>query len=64
MGMGGRSSAGDGSSVGTRDTSSRPWYSGITDRFRGAGAMEQYDDKFWPPVVEGQSFPPQHMWAD
>ena len=64
MGMGGRSTAGDGGNVGTRDTSTRPWYAGVTDRFRGTGAAQEYDDKFWPPVVQGQAFPPQHMWAD
>ena len=31
---------------------------------RYTGATFQYDQRFWPPVVEGQAFPPQHMWAD
>jgi hypothetical protein len=66
MGIGGRSGDGDGSNVGTRDPSTRPWYAGIRDRFGGTrtGAVQQYDDEFWPPVVEGQAFPPQDMSGD
>jgi hypothetical protein len=66
MGIGGRSSGGDGSNVGTREPSTRPWYAGVRDRFTatGTGAMQQYDDRIWPPVVEGQAFPPQHMDAE
>jgi len=25
---------------------------------------QELDQRFWPPPVEGQAWPPQHMWSD
>jgi hypothetical protein len=67
--------SGDGSSVGTPrggyvarapgyNTPARPYpYAGAIDPVTG-GAVLNYDDRHWPPVVQGQAFPPQHMWTD
>ena len=66
--------SGDGSSAGTpRGITSAPGYNTQTTRpypYAGSidpatgGAVLNYDEKHWPPVIQGQAFPPQHMWAD
>ena len=68
--------SGDGSSVGTpqggyvttapgyNTRSARPYpYAGSIDPATG-GVVLNFDEKYWPPVVQGQAFPPQHMWTD
>lgn len=66
--------AGDGSDRGVRsdargayttpgsNTRSYP-QAGSIDPATG-GTVLPYDEKHWPPVIQGQAFPPQHMWAD
>ena len=68
--------SGDGSSAGTprggyvttapgyNTRSARPYpYAGSIDPATG-GVVLNFDEKYWPPVVQGQAFPPQHMWTD
>ena len=61
--------SGDGSSAGTPQggyVTTAPGYNTRTARpypYPG-GAVLNYDEKYWPPVIQGQAFPPQHMWAD
>lgn len=67
--------SGDGSSVGIpeRRVTGAPGYNtrtarpypnpGSVDPHTG-GVVLNYDEKYWPPVIQGQAFPPQHMWAD
>ena len=50
---------GDGGNTGIRNT----YGADPTDRYY-TGAVETPNDKYWPPVVQGQSFPPQEMWSD
>ena len=68
--------SGDGSSVGTprgdyvaaapgyNTRTARPYpYAGSIDPATGRVVLN-FDEKYWPPVVEGQAFPVQEMWAD
>jgi hypothetical protein len=50
---------GDGGNTGIRNTHG----AGSTDRYY-TGAVQTYGEKYWPPVVQGQAFPPQEMWSD
>ncbi|MGQ0749173.1 MAG: membrane lipoprotein lipid attachment site-containing protein [Betaproteobacteria bacterium] len=68
--------SGDGASVGTPQggyVTSAPGYNTRTTRpYPHAGSIDpatgavvlNYDEKFWPPVIQDQAFPPQHMWTD
>ena len=75
MGFGGSTAEGDGGSYGvTRTTPERgapgaPGYAGETtgEVYRGAGytyRLEPHNDRFWPPVIQGQAIPAQEMWAE